>query len=81
MVLIYPVLQVLLLAIIQTLSKGKDRVIRIGDHSVRIKPKLWKIGEKGWLRIARVGLPIACLLIATTILVVGGVSVLLLATG
>ena len=81
LVIIYPVLQVFLLSIINILSNREDKVIKIGDHWVWIKPKIWKIGEKGWIRVARVGLPIACLLIAITILGVGGVSQLLLKTG
>ena len=74
LVLIYPVLQVLLLAIIDSVSMDGDKVVWIGTQKVRIKHKKWTIGEKGWLRIARVGLPIAFLLIALAILVVGIVS-------
>ena len=74
LVLIYPVLQVLLLAIIDSVRKDGDNVVWIGTQKVRIKHKKWKIGEKGWLRIARVGLPISFLLIALAILVVGIVS-------
>ena len=64
----YPVLQVLLLAIIDSVSMDGDKVVWIGTQKVRIKHKKWTIGEKGWLRIARVGLPTAFLLIALAIL-------------
>ena len=74
LVLIYPVLQVLLLAIIDSVSMDGDKVVWIGTQKVRIKHKKWKIGEKGWLRIARVGLPIAFLLIALAIVAVGMMS-------
>ena len=74
LVLIYPVLQVLLLAIIDTVKKDENHVVRIGKQRVRIKHKKWRIGEKGWLMIARVGLPVAFLFIALAIVVVGMVS-------
>ena len=67
-------MQVLLLAIINSVRKDGDNVVWIGTQKVRIKHKKWKMGEKGWLTIARMGLPIAFLLIALAIVVVGMVS-------
>ena len=76
MVLIYPVMQVLLLAIIDSMRREEDKVIRIGNQWIRIKHKKWKIGEKGWVRMARVGMPIAFLMSGLAIVAPGIVNTL-----
>ena len=72
--LIYPVLQVLLLAIIDSARKDENGVVMFGKQWVKIKRKKWMIGAKGWTRVAKVGMPVAFLLIALAILAVGMLS-------
>ena len=69
-------MQVLLLAIIDSMRREEDKVIRIGNQWIRIKHKKWKIGEKGWVRMARVGMPIAFLMNGLTIVAPGIVNTL-----
>ena len=77
MSLFYPVLQVLLLAIIDSARKDTDKVIRIGSHTIRHRRKQkWNISATTWTRVARVGLPIAFILCAIAIVVPGMVNAL-----
>ena len=69
-------MQVLLLAIIDSMRREEDKVIRIGNQWIRIKHKKWKIGEKGWVRMARVGMPIAFLMSGLAIVAPGIVNTL-----
>ena len=64
--------QVLLLAIIDSARDGDDKVFRIDTKLIRIK---WKIGGKAWVKVARIGLPIAFLILALLIVVPGIVNV------
>ena len=74
LVLLYPVLQVLLLAIIDNVRKDNNKVIIIGNQSVEVKKKKWTIGATTWIVVARVGLPLACLSSALAIVVPGIVN-------
>ena len=77
LVLLYPVLQVLLLAIIDNVRKDSNKVIRIGSQVFEVKEKKWKIGATTWITVARVGLPVLCLLSSLAILVPGIVNSLI----
>ena len=72
MSLLYPVAQVLLLAVIDFARDRDDKVFRIDTKLIRIK---WKIGGKAWVKVARIGLPISFLILALLIVVPGIVNV------
>ena len=73
--LFYPVLQVLLLVMIDSARKDTDKVIRIGSQNIKQKKK-WKIKETTWIRVARLWLPISFILCAIAIVVPGMVYTL-----
>ena len=73
MVLLYPVMQVFLLALIDTARKEEDEVIMMGNHC---NPKRWKVGEKGWVIIAKVIMPIEFIFSGIVIVAPGIVNTL-----
>ena len=56
------------------MRKNRNKIIRIGNRSVEVKEKKWKIGENSWITVARVGVPVTCLLSALVIVVPGIVN-------
>ena len=56
------------------MRKDSKKVIWIGNQSAELKEKKWKIGENSWITVARVGVPVTCLLSALVIVVPGIVN-------
>ena len=74
LVLLYPVMQVFLLALIDTARKEEeDEVIMMGNHC---NPKRWKVDEKGWVIVAKVIMPIAFIFSGILIVAPGIVNTL-----
>ena len=56
------------------MRKDSKKVIWIGNQSAEVMEKKWKIGENSWITVARVGVPVTCLLSALVIVVPGIVN-------